>query len=139
MIGLEKYKKGRWTNISRYVVKTRTPAQVASHAQNYYKHLAALNKDKRKSIDDVKTLDNEDVSPPHDQVHLQNDNVYVPVDLQNDEVHLQNDDVYVRDSQVDVQNDEVHPQNDDVYVPDYQVDQPIFADLDFLNVMIDTV
>jgi len=120
-------------------VKTRTPAQVASHAQNYYKHLAALNKDKRKSIDDVKTLDNEDVSPPHDQVHLQNDNVYVPVDLQNDEVHLQNDDVYVRDSQVDVQNDEVHPQNDDVYVPDYQVDQPIFADLDFLNVMIDTV
>ncbi|KOM57328.1 hypothetical protein LR48_Vigan11g036100 [Vigna angularis] len=133
--GLEIYKKGQWTNISRYVVKTRTPAQVSSHAQHYYKHLAALNKGKRKSFYDAKTSYNKDAFLSHDQVHMQNDDVNVSdyqVDVQNDQVHMKNDAVYVPDYPVDVQND-------DVYVPDYQVDQAIFADLDFLEELTDVV
>ncbi|KAK1581858.1 hypothetical protein Q3G72_009711 [Acer saccharum] len=36
LMGLEKYGKGDWKSISRYCVVTRTPAQVASHAQKYF-------------------------------------------------------------------------------------------------------
>ncbi|KAL9159937.1 hypothetical protein ABFS82_08G167200 [Erythranthe guttata] len=36
LIGLEKYGKGDWKSISRFMVKSRTAAQVASHAQKYY-------------------------------------------------------------------------------------------------------
>ncbi|KAH7566156.1 hypothetical protein JRO89_XS08G0107600 [Xanthoceras sorbifolium] len=36
LIGLEKYGKGDWRSISRNCVVTRTPAQVASHAQKYF-------------------------------------------------------------------------------------------------------
>ncbi|XP_044469112.1 transcription factor SRM1-like [Mangifera indica] len=34
--GPEKYGKGDWKSISRYCVVTRTPSQVASHAQKYF-------------------------------------------------------------------------------------------------------
>ncbi|XP_074585152.1 transcription factor DIVARICATA-like [Curcuma longa] len=34
--GLAKYGKGDWRNISRWAVKTRTPTQVASHAQKFF-------------------------------------------------------------------------------------------------------
>ncbi|KAJ0039628.1 hypothetical protein Pint_28748 [Pistacia integerrima] len=34
--GLEKYGKGDWRSISRFCVVTRTPTQVASHAQKYF-------------------------------------------------------------------------------------------------------
>ncbi|KAA8516313.1 hypothetical protein F0562_016606 [Nyssa sinensis] len=36
LIGLEKNGKGDWRSISRFCVQTRTPTQVASHAQKYY-------------------------------------------------------------------------------------------------------
>ncbi|KAL5818937.1 hypothetical protein ACOSQ4_022779 [Xanthoceras sorbifolium] len=36
LMGLEKYGKGNWRSISRNFVVTRTPAQVASHAQKYF-------------------------------------------------------------------------------------------------------
>ena len=39
MVGLEKYGKGDWKSISRYCVKSRTPTQVASHAQKYFEKL----------------------------------------------------------------------------------------------------
>ncbi|KAL2555631.1 Duplicated homeodomain-like superfamily protein [Forsythia ovata] len=56
LIGLNEYGKSNWRAISRYVV-TRTPKQIASHAQMYYKHIAVTNKkNKRSSIYDV-TLD----------------------------------------------------------------------------------
>ncbi|PIA59437.1 hypothetical protein AQUCO_00400370v1 [Aquilegia coerulea] len=35
LLGLKKYGKGDWRNISRNFVITRTPTQVASHAQKY--------------------------------------------------------------------------------------------------------
>lgn len=49
LIGLEKLGKGDWRGISRNFVTTRTPTQVASHAQKYFLRLATLNKKKRRS------------------------------------------------------------------------------------------
>ncbi|EEF48100.1 conserved hypothetical protein [Ricinus communis] len=49
LIGLEKLGKGDWRGISKNFVTTRTPTQVASHAQKYFLRLASLNKKKRRS------------------------------------------------------------------------------------------
>ncbi|KAI6681950.1 hypothetical protein NL676_035831 [Syzygium grande] len=49
LIGLEKMGKGDWRGISRNYVTTRTPTQVASHAQKYFLRQASLNKKKRRS------------------------------------------------------------------------------------------
>nr|GEX49200.1 transcription factor MYBS3-like [Tanacetum cinerariifolium] len=49
LIGLEKLGKGDWRGISRNFVTTRTPTQVASHAQKYFLRQASLFKKKRRS------------------------------------------------------------------------------------------
>ncbi|KAK7314346.1 hypothetical protein VNO77_32866 [Canavalia gladiata] len=49
LVGLEKLGKGDWRGISRNYVTTRTPTQVASHAQKYFIRLASMNKKKRRS------------------------------------------------------------------------------------------
>ncbi|XP_010267000.1 PREDICTED: transcription factor MYB1R1-like isoform X2 [Nelumbo nucifera] len=49
LAGLEKLGKGDWRGISRNFVTTRTPTQVASHAQKYFLRQANLNKKKRRS------------------------------------------------------------------------------------------
>uniref|UniRef100_A0A7S3R514 Uncharacterized protein n=1 Tax=Dunaliella tertiolecta TaxID=3047 RepID=A0A7S3R514_DUNTE len=54
--GLAKFGKGDWRNIARTFVMTRTPTQVASHAQKYFIRLNSQNnkKDKRRaSIHDI--------------------------------------------------------------------------------------
>ncbi|KAF5788568.1 putative transcription factor MYB-related family [Helianthus annuus] len=49
LAGLEKLGKGDWRGISRNFVTTRTPTQVASHAQKYFLRQASLVKKKRRS------------------------------------------------------------------------------------------
>ncbi|KAI3714584.1 hypothetical protein L6452_21541 [Arctium lappa] len=49
LTGLEKLGKGDWRGISRNFVTTRTPTQVASHAQKYFLRQATLVKKKRRS------------------------------------------------------------------------------------------
>ncbi|KAG5052734.1 hypothetical protein AAZX31_02G210600 [Glycine max] len=57
LLGLKKYGKGDWRNISRNFVITRTPTQVASHAQKYFIRQLSGGKDKRRaSIHDITTV-----------------------------------------------------------------------------------
>ncbi|KAK6946780.1 SANT/Myb domain [Dillenia turbinata] len=61
LLGLEKYGKGDWRSISRNFVVTRTPTQVASHAQKYFNRLNSMNKDRRRSsIHDITSVNNGD-------------------------------------------------------------------------------
>ncbi|KAG7576825.1 Myb domain containing protein [Arabidopsis thaliana x Arabidopsis arenosa] len=56
LLGLLKYGKGDWRNISRNFVVSKTPTQVASHAQKYYQRQLSGAKDKRRpSIHDITT------------------------------------------------------------------------------------
>ncbi|KAL2939020.1 Transcription factor SRM1, partial [Bienertia sinuspersici] len=63
LLGLEKYGKGDWRSISRNFVVTRTPTQVASHAQKYFIRLNSMNKDRRRSsIHDITSVNSGEVS-----------------------------------------------------------------------------
>ncbi|XP_044491009.1 transcription factor SRM1-like [Mangifera indica] len=63
LLGLDKYGKGDWRSISRNFVVTRTPTQVASHAQKYFIRLNSMNKDRRRSsIHDITSVSNGDIS-----------------------------------------------------------------------------
>ncbi|KAM7257805.1 hypothetical protein ACFE04_013546 [Oxalis oulophora] len=65
LMGLNKYGKGDWRNISRNFVVTRTPTQVASHAQKYFIRQLSGGKDKRRaSIHDITTVNLNDTRTP---------------------------------------------------------------------------
>ncbi|KAF5186515.1 transcription factor MYB1R1-like [Thalictrum thalictroides] len=49
LIGLQRVGKGDWRGISRNYVKTRTPTQVASHAQKYFLRRNNQNRRRRRS------------------------------------------------------------------------------------------
>lgn len=49
LLGLQKVGKGDWRGISRNFVKTRTPTQVASHAQKYFLRRNNNNRRRRRS------------------------------------------------------------------------------------------
>lgn len=49
LAGLEKLGKGDWRGISRSYVTTRTPTQVASHAQKFFLRQSSIGKKKRRS------------------------------------------------------------------------------------------
>lgn len=56
-MGLDKYGKGDWRSISRNFVISRTPTQVASHAQKYFIRLNSMNKERRRSsIHDITSV-----------------------------------------------------------------------------------
>ncbi|KAF3778872.1 Transcription factor [Nymphaea thermarum] len=49
LLGLQRVGKGDWRGISRNFVKTRTPTQVASHAQKYFLRRNNLSRRRRRS------------------------------------------------------------------------------------------
>ncbi|XP_022884932.1 transcription factor MYBS1-like [Olea europaea var. sylvestris] len=62
LLGLDKFGKGDWRSISRNFVISRTPTQVASHAQKYFIRLNSMNRDRRRSsIHDITSV-NSDVA-----------------------------------------------------------------------------
>lgn len=68
LVGLSKFGKGDWRSISRNIVVTRTPTQVASHAQKYFLRQNSGRKErKRSSIHDITTVDSNSVPAPIDQ------------------------------------------------------------------------
>ncbi|VAH69796.1 unnamed protein product [Triticum turgidum subsp. durum] len=63
LLGLKTYGKGDWRKISRNFVRTRTPTQVASHAQKYFIRLSSGTA-RRSSIHDITTVHLTDDQPP---------------------------------------------------------------------------
>ncbi|XXG75384.1 hypothetical protein AAC387_Pa07g3902 [Persea americana] len=82
LMGLKKYGKGDWRNISRNFVMSRTPTQVASHAQKYFIRQFSGGKDKRRaSIHDITTVnltDTKPPSPPQSNTSLRSSSVSAP-------------------------------------------------------------
>ncbi|GMN45762.1 hypothetical protein TIFTF001_014951 [Ficus carica] len=75
LLGLQKVGKGDWRGISRNFVKTRTPTQVASHAQKYFLRRNNHNRRRRRSsLFDI-TTDTVSATPmEEDQVVHHQDN-----------------------------------------------------------------
>ncbi|KAL1813881.1 hypothetical protein ACET3Z_023946 [Daucus carota] len=61
LIGLEKLGKGHWKGISKDYVPTKTPTQVASHAQKYYIRISGVEKKRASPFDNMFSVSN---SPP---------------------------------------------------------------------------
>ncbi|XP_075521239.1 transcription factor MYB1R1-like isoform X1 [Primulina tabacum] len=77
LYGLQKVGKGNWRGISRDYVKTRTPTQVASHAQKYFFRRSNLNRRRRSSVFDITTDSLAEISI--EQAGNQQDNTSQPV------------------------------------------------------------
>ncbi|KAG6412334.1 hypothetical protein SASPL_125011 [Salvia splendens] len=66
LLGLDKFGKGDWRSISRNFVISRTPTQVASHAQKYFIRLNSMNRDRRRSsIHDITSVSGDNPSSAH--------------------------------------------------------------------------
>ncbi|XP_007044445.2 PREDICTED: transcription factor MYB1R1 [Theobroma cacao] len=81
LLGLQKVGKGDWRGISRNFVKTRTPTQVASHAQKYFLRRNNQNRRRRRSsLFDITTdsFMNSTILE-EDQVHQENVSLQLPL------------------------------------------------------------
>ncbi|XWS68911.1 hypothetical protein CRYUN_Cryun04dG0134200 [Craigia yunnanensis] len=81
LLGLQKVGKGDWRGISRNFVKTRTPTQVASHAQKYFLRRNNQNRrHRRSSLFDITTdsFMNSTILE-EDEVHQENVSLSLPL------------------------------------------------------------
>ncbi|XP_011043023.1 PREDICTED: transcription factor MYB1R1-like [Populus euphratica] len=82
LLGLQKVGKGDWRGISRNFVKTRTPTQVASHAQKYFLRRSNQNRRRRRSsLFDITTdtfMISGGSSMEEDQVHQETPALALP-------------------------------------------------------------
>ncbi|MBA0594923.1 hypothetical protein Gorai_011808 [Gossypium raimondii] len=84
LIGLQKLGKGDWRGIARNFVVSRTPTQVASHAQKYFIRQSNVTRRKRRSslfdmvpndmATDTPAVREEQVLPPSSRVEADNSN-----------------------------------------------------------------
>ncbi|MBA0720132.1 hypothetical protein Golax_007769 [Gossypium laxum] len=84
LIGLQKLGKGDWRGIARNFVVSRTPTQVASHAQKYFIRQSNVTRRKRRSslfdmvpndmATDTPAVREEQVLPPSSRVEVDNSN-----------------------------------------------------------------
>ncbi|XP_009590398.1 transcription factor DIVARICATA [Nicotiana tabacum] len=75
LMGLDKHGKGDWRNISRNFVISKTPTQVASHAQKYYLRQLSGGKDKRRpSIHDITTVNLTNIDLSDNNLNSNNNN-----------------------------------------------------------------
>ncbi|XVE92530.1 hypothetical protein REPUB_Repub01dG0105300 [Reevesia pubescens] len=82
LLGLQKVGKGDWRGISRNFVKTRTPTQVASHAQKYFLRRNNQNRRRRRSsLFDITTdsFINSTIWEEDEVVHQENASLKLPV------------------------------------------------------------
>ncbi|KAI4319193.1 hypothetical protein MLD38_032823 [Melastoma candidum] len=79
LLGLDKFGKGDWRSISRNFVVSRTPTQVASHAQKYFIRLNSMNRDRRRSsIHDITSVTNGDAAAAQTPITGQQGNAVSP-------------------------------------------------------------
>ncbi|KAJ8760930.1 hypothetical protein K2173_021968 [Erythroxylum novogranatense] len=78
LVGLQKVGKGDWRGISRNFVKTRTPTQVASHAQKYFLRRSNRNRRRRRSsLFDITT--DTFTSPSMEEDQVRQESVMLPL------------------------------------------------------------
>lgn len=100
LLGLQKHGKGDWRNISRNFVISKTPTQVASHAQKYYLRQLSGGKDKRRpSIHDITTVHlNEDTCVTDQPIQPQSSEKSSTMSLQSPTYWNHKNDVVLEDS-----------------------------------------
>ncbi|CAN8267146.1 unnamed protein product [Cochlearia groenlandica] len=88
LLGLQKLGKGDWRGISRNYVTTRTPTQVASHAQKYFIRQSNVSRRKRRSSLFDMVPDDEAGDIPMDLQEPEAEDIPVETELQSaDSVH----------------------------------------------------
>lgn len=79
LLGLQRVGKGDWRRISKNFVKTRTPTQVASHAQKYFLRRSNHNRRRRRSsLFDITTDTFMDSVMEEDEIQKETISTYQP-------------------------------------------------------------